>query len=644
MKGKGKAPEDDGGEYLGESEDDADDEATLEEEMRRAEEEDDGDAAAEINDLAADAEVPIEELMRRYREMEAAHGGEDDEEEEGDEEEEDGDEDERGRRRGGFRRRGRGWRGRAGRRRARDDRRGEEGVGRATSRPRFARGRRGRAAAEGEHAGFGGCEVSGSVFAEAHASRVSARRSQLAGELLRQGTQRHLADEMGLGKTIQTISLLAYLACECGIWGPHLIVVPTSVMLNWEVEFKKWAPAFKLLTYFGTAKERKLKRQGWSKPNSFHVCITTYRLITQDARVFRRKKWKYLILDEAHMIKNWRSQRWQTLLNFNSKRRLLITGTPLQNDLMELWSLMHFLMPHVFQSHSEFKNWFSQPLAGMVEGGEGVNMDLVSRLHGVLRPFLLRRLKTEVEKNLPGKTEHVVHCGLSKRQRRLYEEYMASSDTSTTLASGNLLGIINCLMQLRKVCNHPDLFAGRPIVSAFDMLPGVTLRVPSIVANDARTRHEDPLGAAFFAPRGLHLLTLEDVNCDGDGACREAWAAAEAARRAADPAEVENTLAEGGAYARAVAPRGRMGRMTPAADAAVRLFRDARAAAAKSGTSRGGEAHRDRGGGGGSTRARVRRRSSSSGDCVARRARLPRRRRGVWRRVLSRRRPRCYPR
>ena len=98
-----------------------------------------------------------------------------------------------------------------------------------------------------------------------------------------------LADEMGLGKTIQTISLLAYLACECGIWGPHLIVVPTSVMLNWEVEFKKWAPAFKLLTYFGTAKERKLKRQGWSKPNSFHVCITTYRLITQDARVFRRK-------------------------------------------------------------------------------------------------------------------------------------------------------------------------------------------------------------------------------------------------------------------------------------------------------------------------------------------------------------------
>ena len=89
--------------------------------------------------------------------------------------------------------------------------------------------------------------------------------------------------------------------------------------------------------------------------------------------MFRRKKWKYLILDEAHMIKNWKSQRWQTLLNFNSQRRLLITGTPLQNDLMELWSLMHFLMPQVFASHAQFKDWFSNPLSGMVEGQSALN-------------------------------------------------------------------------------------------------------------------------------------------------------------------------------------------------------------------------------------------------------------------------------
>ncbi|KAL0043449.1 hypothetical protein WJX79_004963 [Trebouxia sp. C0005] len=288
-----------------------------------------------------------------------------------------------------------------------------------------------------------------------------------------------LADEMGLGKTIMTIALLAHLACEKGDWGPHLIVVPTSVMLNWEMEFKKWCPAFKLLTYFGSAKERKTKRHGWSKPNAFHICITSYTLVLQDAKMFRRKKWKYLILDEAHMIKNWKSQRWQTLLNFNSKRRLLITGTPLQNDLMELWSLMHFLMPQIFASHAQFKDWFNNPLVGMVEGQQEVNKGIVERLHSVLRPFLLRRLKCDVEKQLPQKKEHVIRCRLSKRQRTLYEDYMASSDTSATLASSNFLGIINVLMQLRKVCNHPDLFEGRPIVSSFDVW-GLPFHMPSL--------------------------------------------------------------------------------------------------------------------------------------------------------------------
>ncbi|CAL6305641.1 unnamed protein product [Bathycoccus prasinos] len=215
-----------------------------------------------------------------------------------------------------------------------------------------------------------------------------------------------LADEMGLGKTIQTISLLAYLACNRGSWGPHLIIVPTSVILNWEVEFKKWCPAFKILTYFGSQKERKMKRCGWSKPNSFHICITTYRLVVQDQIIFRRKKWGYMILDEAHLIKNWRSQRWQTLLHFNSNRRLLLTGTPLQNNLMELWSLMHFLMPTLFQSHSEFKSWFSNPLMEMVDDGDLVDQNVIARLHDVLRPFILRRLKKDVERNLPEKKEH----------------------------------------------------------------------------------------------------------------------------------------------------------------------------------------------------------------------------------------------
>ncbi|XP_017779332.1 PREDICTED: helicase domino isoform X2 [Nicrophorus vespilloides] len=289
-----------------------------------------------------------------------------------------------------------------------------------------------------------------------------------------------LADEMGLGKTIQTIALLAHLACEKENWGPHLIVVPTSVMLNWEMECKKWCPGFKILTYYGTQKERKMKRTGWTKPNAFHICITSYKLVIQDHQSFRRKKWKYLILDEAQNIKNFKSQRWQLLLNFQTQQRLLLTGTPLQNNLMELWSLMHFLMPNVFQSHREFKEWFSNPVTGMIEGNNEYNENIIKRLHKVLRPFLLRRLKSEVEKQMPKKYEHVIMCRLSKRQRFLYDDYMSRAKTKETLASGNLLSVINVLMQLRKVCNHPNLFEVRPTISPFHC-EGILEHIPSII-------------------------------------------------------------------------------------------------------------------------------------------------------------------
>jgi helicase SWR1 len=288
-----------------------------------------------------------------------------------------------------------------------------------------------------------------------------------------------LADEMGLGKTIQTITLLAHLACDKGIWGPHLVVAPTSVMLNWEVEFKKFLPSFKILSYYGSQKERKEKRRGWNTEGSFNVCITSYQLVLADQHIFRRKPWVYLVLDEAHHIKNFRSQRWQTLLGFNTQRRLLLTGTPLQNNLMDLWSLMHFLMPNGmagegegagFASMKDFQAWFSNPLDRAVESGERMDAetrDMVSKLHTLLRPYLLRRLKKDVEKELPSKVEHVVYCRLSKRQRFLYNDFMSRTKTRESLASGNYLSVINVLMQLRKVCNHPDLFEVRPIVTSF---------------------------------------------------------------------------------------------------------------------------------------------------------------------------------
>uniref|UniRef100_A0AAV1TLC2 Uncharacterized protein n=1 Tax=Peronospora matthiolae TaxID=2874970 RepID=A0AAV1TLC2_9STRA len=336
-----------------------------------------------------------------------------------------------------------------------------------------------------------------------------------------------LADEMGLGKTIQTISLLAHLAWAQGLWGPHLIVVPTSCLVNWEMEFKRWCPAFKVLTYFGSAKRRKELRQGWSKQNAFQVCITSYQLVVQDAHCFKRKKWYYLILDEAHNIKNWKSLRWQTLLTFSSQRRLLLTGTPLQNNLLELWALMHFLMPHVFASRKEFTYWFQNPLALMVENSSdaaqsennGVKggKDLVTQLHGIIRPFVLRRLKKDVEKQLPGKFEHVITCQLSKRQRYLYEDFISRGSTRRAMfgrrkgRGANFMSMMNVLMQLRKVCNHPDLFEPRPIASPLDM-PSIHVNVPSRCGYlVAETVNERPRVAHWTGSNlpGLELLRSE---------------------------------------------------------------------------------------------------------------------------------------
>ena len=308
-----------------------------------------------------------------------------------------------------------------------------------------------------------------------------------------------LADEMGLGKTVQAISLLAHLACSFGIWGPHLVVAPTSVLVNWEMELKKFCPGLKVVTYYGAAKARKNLRTGWSKPGAFHVCVTSYQLAVQDATVFRRKKFYYLILDEAHNVKNFESRRWRTLLAFQAQRRLLLTGTPLQNSLMELWSLMHFLMPHLFRSRAEFSYWFANPLQGAVEGRSKLSDDLVKRLHAILRPFVLRRLKKDVAKQLPPKHEHEIKCQLSRRQQLLYEDFMSRSSTRVALEKNqnrsggdgtNFVSMMNVVMQLRKVCNHPDLFEPRPVVAPF-VFPRLDLAVPGEVVLPSLFSEED---------------------------------------------------------------------------------------------------------------------------------------------------------
>jgi helicase SWR1 len=334
-----------------------------------------------------------------------------------------------------------------------------------------------------------------------------------------------LADEMGLGKTIQTIALLAHLAVEHGVWGPHLVVVPTSVILNWEMEFKKWCPGFKIMTYYGNQEERRQKRRGWMDDNSWNVLITSYQLVLQDQQVLKRRSWHYMILDEAHNIKNFRSQRWQALLTFRTRARLLLTGTPLQNNLTELWSLLFFLMPtdgdeagiEGFADLRNFSEWFRRPVEQILEHGRETMDDeakqVVTKLHTVLRPYILRRLKADVEKQMPGKYEHVVYCRLSKRQRYLYDGFMSRAQTKETLASGNYLSIINCLMQLRKVCNHPDLFETRPISTSFAMPRSVATEFEtSELLVRRRLLYQHPLEKLDLDFLNLVPISREDIS------------------------------------------------------------------------------------------------------------------------------------
>ncbi|ORM39343.1 Helicase SRCAP [Babesia sp. Xinjiang] len=338
--------------------------------------------------------------------------------------------------------------------------------------------------------------------------------------LYRKGSNGILADEMGLGKTLQTIALLAHLACDHGNWGPHLIVVPTSVLLNWEMEFKKFCPGFMILSYYGSPTERAKKRIGWNREYAFNVCIASYATVVQDAYILKRKSWVYMVLDEAQNIKNFNSKRWQTLLTFNTQGRLLLTGTPLQNSLQELWSLMHFILPDIFTSHTEFKEWFSDPLTESIEreqmGTTGAIADsqtsqLVKKLHTVLRPYLLRRLKKDVEKQMPSKYEHVIKCYLSRRQRVLYDEFITSRSAVEILKNPNYRSMLFVLMQLRKICNHPDQLQSRSVESPY-YDPGFMedLMVPSMFIlpdsrSDMKLYHYETLSVKPQKPRMLPI-------------------------------------------------------------------------------------------------------------------------------------------
>lgn len=259
------------------------------------------------------------------------------------------------------------------------------------------------------------------------------RKYQLEGlewltSLYENGLNGILADEMGLGKTIQTISFLAFLR-EQSVWGPFLIAAPLSTTSNWVDEFRKWTPDIPVVLYHGSKPEREeIRRKRFKRPGSedFPVVVTSYEICMNDRKFLANFGWKFIIIDEGHRIKNLNCRLIRELQSYQSANRLLITGTPLQNNLQELWSLLHFLMPQIFDKLEAFESWFDFSALKDKDGYEQLLSEkrqkkLVASLHAILKPFLLRRVKADVEKLMPRKREYVLFAPLTSMQRELYQ-------------------------------------------------------------------------------------------------------------------------------------------------------------------------------------------------------------------------------
>ncbi|EGW34169.1 DNA ATP-dependent helicase [Spathaspora passalidarum NRRL Y-27907] len=300
--------------------------------------------------------------------------------------------------------------------------------------------------------------------------------------LYEQGINGILADEMGLGKTVQSISVLSYLAETHNIWGPFLVVTPASTLHNWQQEISRFVPNFKVLPYWGNAKDRKILRKFWdrkslryTKDSPFHVLVTSYQLVVADAAYFQKMKWQYMILDEAQAIKSSQSSRWKSLLSFSCRNRLLLTGTPIQNSMQELWALLHFIMPSLFDSHDEFSDWFSKDIESHAQSNTSLDEQQLRRLHVILKPFMLRRIKKNVQSELGDKKEIDIICDLTNRQQKYYQMLrsqisimdLLDSSSLNSSSSDDATSLINLVMQFRKVCNHPDLFERADVKSPF---------------------------------------------------------------------------------------------------------------------------------------------------------------------------------
>ncbi|XP_060536902.1 chromodomain-helicase-DNA-binding protein 1 [Cylas formicarius] len=261
-----------------------------------------------------------------------------------------------------------------------------------------------------------------------------------------------LADEMGLGKTIQTICFLYYLFNTHHLHGPFLCVVPLSTMTSWQREFFQWAPDMNVVTYLGDVQSRDIIRQHeWcyegSKRLKFNAILTTYEIVLKDKTFLGSLSWAVLLVDEAHRLKNDDSLLYKALMDFDTNHRLLITGTPLQNSLKELWALLHFIMPNKFQTWEEFE-----------KDHEHASTRGYSKLHKQLEPFILRRVKKDVEKSLPAKVEQILRVEMTSIQKQYYKWILTKNYNALRKGvKGSTNTFLNIVIELKKCCNHAFL-------------------------------------------------------------------------------------------------------------------------------------------------------------------------------------------
>ncbi|XP_020218776.1 ATP-dependent helicase BRM isoform X2 [Cajanus cajan] len=287
-----------------------------------------------------------------------------------------------------------------------------------------------------------------------------------------------LADEMGLGKTVQVMALIAYLMEFKGNYGPHLIIVPNAVMVNWKSELYTWLPSVSCIFYAGGKDYRSKLYSQEILAMKFNVLVTTYEFIMYDRARLSKIDWKYIIIDEAQRMKDRDSVLARDLDRYRCQRRLLLTGTPLQNDLKELWSLLNLLLPEVFDNKKAFNDWFSKPFQkeGPTQNTEDDWLEtekkviIIHRLHQILEPFMLRRRVEDVEGSLPPKVSVVLRCKMSAVQSAIYD-WVKSTGTLRLDPEGEngkiqknplyqakeYKTLNNRCMELRKTCNHPCL-------------------------------------------------------------------------------------------------------------------------------------------------------------------------------------------